>query len=81
MVSKGYKKAMKEVEDLQRKLNSDKRRRVFGNGDATFFRYVGWIMKQTIKLVIAMIILVIIVSVIQYSTTGRSTLLELLGGL
>ena len=80
MDSKEYKRMMKKVEALQRKMNPDEQGRVIGNGVTTPVRAVGWIMKQTIRLVIAIIALAIIASVIQYAATGNTTLLDFLKG-
>ena len=80
MDSKEYKRVMKKVKALQRKMNSDEQGQVIGNGITTPFRAVGWIMKQTVRLVIAIIVLAIIASVIQYAATGHTTLLEFLKG-
>ena len=66
MNSKEYEREMKKVRELQYKLNSRP------------FRSVGRLRKISIKLVIAIIVLAIIASVIQYVATGNATLLGFL---
>ena len=80
MDSKEYKREMKKVKALQRKINSDEQGRVIGSGVTKSLRDVSWIMKQTIRLVIAIIVLATIASVIQYATTGNATILGFLKG-
>ncbi len=68
MDSKEFEREMKKVRELQCKLNSKP------------FRSVGRLMKRSIKLIIAIIVLAIIASVVQYAVTGNATLLGFLKG-
>ena len=68
MNSKEFEREMKKVRKLQYKLNSKP------------FRSIGRPMKISIKLIIAIIVLAIIASVVQYVATGNATLLEFLKG-